>query len=90
MRAASDFVVLAKPNASDASPSPVRPASVRSRTISQTVRSVARMGSSSNPVTRNRGAASSQRGARSAAAAAPQVERRARLPSAWGPAIDRE
>src|SRR5215510_11317001 len=78
MRVASAFVVFAKPKASEASPNPVRPASVRSRTISHTVRSVARTGSSSKPVTRSRGAASSQRGTANAAVAAPHEVRNAR------------
>ena len=50
-------VVLANPNASEASPSPVSPASVPSRTKSHTVRAVARIGSSSRVVTRSLGAA---------------------------------
>ena len=55
--AASCTVVLAKPKASDASPRPVIPASVRSRTSNHTVRWLARTGISSKPVTRTRGAA---------------------------------
>ena len=62
--------VFANPNASDASPSPVSPASVPRRTKSQTVRAVARIGSSSSVVTRNFGAASRTRGHNTAAAAA--------------------
>ena len=80
MRAASSRVVLANPNASEASPTPVSPASVRRRTSSQTVRSDARTGSSSNPVTRSRGAASIHRGASSAPAAAPHAVRNERRP----------
>ncbi len=71
IRAASCFVVLANPNASEASPSPVSPASVRTRTMSHTVRSVARTGKRSNPVTRNRGNASSVRGAQNRAGGEP-------------------
>jgi hypothetical protein len=48
----TDAVVFAKPNASDASPKPVSPASVRSRTISHTVRAVARTGSFGAPWSR--------------------------------------
>src|SRR4026208_204127 len=57
IREASCLDVLANPNASEASPRPVSPASVRNRIISQTVRSVARTGDSSNPGTRTRGIA---------------------------------
>lgn len=53
-------VVRKNPKASDASPSPEMPASVPMRTMSQTVRSVARMGSSSSSVTRSLGPASSR------------------------------
>ncbi len=66
----SSATVLAKPNASDASPSPVSPASVPSRTKSHTVRAVARIGNSSSVVTRSFGAASRKRGNSAAPAAA--------------------
>src|SRR5579885_3534131 len=57
IRRASCFVVTAKPKASEASPRPEIPWSGWIRTISQTVCSVARMGSNSMAVTRRRGAA---------------------------------
>ena len=69
IRVASCLDVFAKPNASDASPSPVNPASVRRRTISHTVRAVARTGKISKPVTRRRGIPSTLLGAENIAAA---------------------
>src|SRR5262245_50219817 len=62
IRAVSSAVVLAKPNASEASPSPSSPPSVLSRTISQTVRDVARTDRSSMPVTRSCGMAVARKG----------------------------
>jgi hypothetical protein len=79
IREASCLLVLANPNASDASPRPVKPASVLTRRNSQTVRAVARTGSSSSFVTRRFGAAAIARGHKAAAAAtAPPAVRNVR------------
>src|SRR5688572_29947085 len=88
--AAFCVLVFANPKASDASPSPVNPASVPRRTKSHTVRAVARIGSSSRVVTRSFGAASRKRGrsASPAAAFAPLVSSDRRfIFSLYGPAL---